>query len=121
MENCCLSGGTISTAGAARTGAWLAETRELCETLVEHALARVVLGAVLLRMEKHDAATAALEEALAMGPSRPVAREAHRVLGEVLEKRGRLEAATRHYRHALDIDPAPESVSTFTGVPTPSV
>ena len=96
-------------AKAARIGGWLAEARELCETLIEHApahaLARVVLGAVLLRMEEHDAATAALEEALALGPSRPVAREAHRVLGEVLEKRGRLEAAARHYRHALDIDP----------------
>ena len=96
-------------AGAARIGAWLAQARERCEALVEHApehaLARVVLGAVLLRMEEHDAATAALEEALALGPSRPVAREAHRVLGEVLEKRGRFEAAARHYRHALDIDP----------------
>ena len=96
-------------AGATRIGAWLAQARERCEALVEHApehaLARVVLGAVLLRMEEHDAATAALEEALALGPRRPVAREAHRLLGEVLEKRGRIEAAARHYRHALDIDP----------------
>lgn len=93
----------------AQVGVWLAEARQACETLIaldaSHALARVVLGAVLLRMGEHDPAITALEEALSLGPNRPVAREAHRLLGEVLEMRGLLRAAARHYESALDIDP----------------
>ena len=96
-------------AGAAGVRTWLAQARELCDAAIEHepghAAARVALGAVLLRMEEHDAAVAALGEALALAPGRRVAREAHRVLGEVLEKQGRAEAAARHYRSALDIYP----------------
>ena len=96
-------------AGAAGVRTWLAQARELCDAAIEHepdhAAARVALGAVLLRMEEHDAAVAALGEALALAPGRRVAREAHRVLGEVLQKQGRAEAAARHYRSALDIYP----------------
>ena len=96
-------------AEAARVAAWLAEAKERCEALIEqapeHALVRVVLGAVLLRMEEPEAAVAALEAALALDPSRPVAREAHRVLGEVLERQGVMEAAASHYERALDIYP----------------
>ncbi|MDE0035705.1 MAG: tetratricopeptide repeat protein [Deltaproteobacteria bacterium] len=96
-------------AGAAGVRAWLAQARELCDAAIEHdpshAAARVALGAVLLRMEEHEAAVASLGEALALAPGRRVARAAHRVLGEVLEKQGRAEAAARHYRSALDIYP----------------
>ncbi len=96
-------------AGAIGVRAWLARARERCDAAIEHepgrAAARVALGAVLLRMEEYEAAVAALGEALALAPGRRVAREAHRVLGEVLEKQGRAEAAARHYRSALDIHP----------------
>ncbi len=96
-------------AGAIGVRAWLAQARERCDAAVEQepgrAAARVALGGVLLRMGEHEAAVAALGEALALAPGRRVAREAHRVLGEVLEKQGRAEAAARHYRSALDIHP----------------
>ena len=94
---------------AAGFGARLAEARERCETAIEqrpgYALARVALGTVLQRMEEYETAATVLEEALALAPSRPVARDAHRVLGEIFEKQGRPEAAARHWRSALDIHP----------------
>lgn len=103
---------------AGRTGheAWaeefhvrLAEARERCETAIEqdpgYMLARVALGAVLQRMDEYETAATVLEEALALAPSRPVARDAHRVLGEIFERRGRFEAAARHWRSTLDIHP----------------
>ena len=101
-----------SVSGDARaSGAdtWLAEARKQCDTLIkqepEHPLARLLLGSVLLRMQEHSAAAAALDEAIALAPNRPVAREAHRVLGEVREKQGRIGDATRHYQRALAIYP----------------
>ena len=96
-------------AGASGAGVWLTEARERCDALIQHdprhPLVRVLLGAVLLRMQDYDAAEAALDEAFARSPSRPIAREAHRVLGEVREKQGRDEEAARHYQSALDIHP----------------
>ncbi len=96
-------------AGASGAGAWLAEARKRCSALIEqepeHPLARLLLGSVLLRMQEHSAAAAALDEAFALAPSRPVAREAHRVLGEVREKQGQSGDAARHYQRALDIYP----------------
>ncbi|MDE0456248.1 MAG: tetratricopeptide repeat protein, partial [Chromatiales bacterium] len=87
----------------------LAEARERCETAIEQepgsAFARVALGEVLRRMDEYETVAAVLEEALALAPSRPVARDAHRALGEVFEKQGRFEAAARHWRGALDIHP----------------
>ena len=56
-------------------------------------------------MEEYEAAATVLEEALALAPSRPVARDAHRALGEIFEQQGRPEAAARHWRSALDIHP----------------
>ena len=97
---------------AARTagfGARLAEARERCEAAIEQepesAFARVALGEVLQRMDEYETAATVLEEALALAPSRPVARDAHRALGEVFEQQGRPEAATRHWQGALDIHP----------------
>ena len=103
-------------AGRADREAWaeefhdrLAEARARCESTIEqepgYALARVALGAVLQRMDEYEAAAAVLEEALALAPSRPVARDAHQALGEIFEKQGRPEAAARHWRSALDIHP----------------
>ena len=96
-------------ASAAGFGARLAEARERCETMIEqqpgYTLARVALGAVLQRMEEYETAATVLEEALALAPSRPVARDAHLALGEIFEKRGRPDAAARHWRSALDIHP----------------
>ncbi len=96
-------------AGASGADAWLAEARERCDALIaqepEHPLVRVLFGSVLLRMKQYGAAAAALDQAFALAPSRPVAREAHRVLGEVREKQGRTGDAARHYQGALDIDP----------------
>ena len=90
-------------------GVRLAEARERCEAAIArepaHTLARVALGAVLQRMGEYETAATVLEEALALAPSRPVAREAHRVLGEIFESRGRPEAAARHWQGALDIFP----------------
>ena len=87
----------------------LAEARERCETAIDQepgsAFARVALGEVLRRMDEYETAAAVLEEALALAPSRPVARDAHRALGEVFEMQGRFEAAARHWRGALDIHP----------------
>ena len=103
--------GPVVSADAGWSGAdaWLAEARERCDALIEqepeHPLARVLLGAVLLRMQEYGAAAAALDEAFALAPSRPVAREAHRVLGEVRERQGRTGDAVRHYQGALDIYP----------------
>ena len=94
---------------AAGFGARLAEARARCETAIEqrpgYALARVALGAVLQRMDEYETAATVLEEALALAPSRPVARDAHRALGEIFEQQGRPEAAARHWRSALDIHP----------------
>ena len=91
----------------ADTDTWLAEAREQCDTLIEHEpehpLARVLLGAVLLRLEQYDAAEAALDHAFSLAPSRPIAREAHRVMGRIREKQGRSEDAARHYQNALEI------------------
>ncbi len=94
---------------AAGPGAWLAEAQDHCNALIEHEpehpLARVLLGAVLLRMEQYNEAEAALDRAFSLAPSRPIAREAHRVMGKIREKQGRIEDAARHYRSALDIYP----------------
>ena len=103
-------------AGRAEREAWteefhvrLTEARERCEAAIERepesAFARVALGEVLQRMDDYETAAAVLEEALALAPSRPVARDAYLALGEVFEKQGRFEAATRHWRSALDIHP----------------
>ncbi len=87
----------------------LTEARERCEAAIEQepesAFARVALGEVLQRMDEFETAATVLEEALALAPSRPVARDAHLALGEVFEKQGRFEAAARHWRSALDIHP----------------
>ncbi len=100
---------TRADAGTTGPDAWLAEARDRCKALIErepeHPLVRVLLGAALLRLEKFEAAEAALDKAFSLAPSRPVAREAHRVMGQVREKQGRTEDAARHYRSALDIDP----------------
>ncbi len=89
--------------------AWLAEAQDRCKALIErepeHPLVRVLLGTVLLRLEQFEAAEAALDKAFSLAPSRPIAREAHRVMGQVREKQGRTEDAARHYRSALDVDP----------------
>ncbi len=94
---------------AAGPGAWLAEAQDHCNALIEHEpehpLARVLLGAVLLRLEQYDAAEAALDHAFSLAPSRPLAREAHRVMGQIREQQGRTEDAARHYQSALDIYP----------------
>lgn len=99
-------GGEPRTGG---TSAWLAAARERCREVIakkpEHALARVLLGAVLLRMREYGPAATVIREALALTRSRPVAREAHRILGEVREKQGRSEDAVRHYQGALNIYP----------------
>ena len=88
-------------------GTWLSDARERCKSLIErepeHPVVRVLLGAVLLRFGEYEAAEAALDKAFALSPSRPVAREAHRVMGKVREKQGRTEDAARHYQNALDI------------------
>ena len=106
----------VQTVGRARREAWaeefhvrLADVRERLEAAIElepeSAFARVALGEVLRRMDEYEAAAAVLEEALALAPSRPVARDAHLALGEVFERQGRFEAAARHWRGALDIHP----------------
>lgn len=101
-------------AGGAATGrrgtdAWLAAARKGCRTVIarkpELALVRVLLGTVLLRMDEYETAAKALKQAFALAPSRPVEREAHRVLGEVREKQGRVDEAAAHYESALDIYP----------------
>ena len=63
------------------------------------------MGTVLLRLEQFEAAEAALDKAFSLAPSRPIAREAHRVMGQVREKQGRTEEAAWHYQSALDIYP----------------
>ena len=90
-------------------GRWLAAALDRCRELVakkpDLALAHVLLGGVLLRMEEYETAAEALNGALTLAPSRAVAREAHRVLGEVREGQGRSEEAAAQYRKALDIHP----------------
>ncbi len=101
-------------AGGAATGrrgtdAWLAAARKGCRAVIarkpELALVRVLLGTVLLRMDEYETAAKALKQAFALATSRPVEREAHRVLGEVREKQGRVDEAAAHYESALDIYP----------------
>ena len=93
----------------AEFGARLAEARERSEAAIEqepeYALARVALGAMLQRMGEYESAATVLEAALALAPSRPVALEAYRVLGELFDGQGRPEAAARHWQGALDIFP----------------
>ena len=100
------AGADADTAGH---DAWLAEALDRCKALIErepeNPLVRVLLGTVLLRLEQFEAAEAALDNAFSLAPSRPIAREAHRVMGQVREKQGRPEDAARHYRSVLDIDP----------------
>ena len=109
-------GSAVQTVRLAGREAWagefhlrLAEARQRCEAAIEQepesAFARVALGEVLQRMDEYETAASVLEEALALAPSRPVARDAHQALGEVFEKQGRFEAAARHWRSALDIHP----------------
>ena len=109
-------GSAVQTVRLAGREAWaeefhlrLAEARQRCEAAIEQepesAFARVALGEVLRRMDEYEIAAAVLEEALALTPSRPIARDAHRALGEVFEKQGRFEAAARHWRSVLDIHP----------------
>lgn len=92
---------------AAGAGTWLTQARERCLEVItkkpEHPLARVLLGAVFLRMQKYEPAAEALQDALALPASRQVAREAHRVMGKVRERQGRNEDAASHYQSALDI------------------
>ncbi len=96
-------------ADAKGLGAWLTQARDRCEAFIEHEpdhpLPRVLLGAVLLRLALYEEAEAALDKAFSLAPSRPIAREAHRIMGQVREKQGRTADATRHYGSALDIDP----------------
>ncbi len=106
----------VQAAGRARGEAWaeefyvrLIEARERCQAAIEqepkYTLARVALGAVLQRMGEYETAATVLEEALALAPSRPVALEAHRVMGEIFEEQAHPEAAARHWRSVLDIRP----------------
>ena len=106
----------VQAVGRAGREAWaeefqvrLAEARERCEAAIkqepESAFARIALGEVLQRMGEYETAATVLEEALALTPSRPIARDAYRTLAEVFEKQGRFEAAARHWRSALDIHP----------------
>lgn len=91
------------------TDVWLSKAREWCKTLIErepeHPLFRVLLGAILLRTGEYEAAETALDKAFSFAPSRPVAREAHRIMGEIRENQGQTEEAASHYQHALDIYP----------------
>ena len=96
-------------ADAEGLGAWLTQARDRCEAFIEHEpdhpLPRVLLGAVLLRLALYEEAEASLDKAFSLAPSRPIAREAHRIMGQVREKQGRPADAARHYGSALDIDP----------------
>ena len=100
---------TRADADTAGLDAWLTQAQDRCKALIErepeHPLVRVLLGTVLLRLEQFEAAEAALDKAFSLSPSRPIAREAHRVMGQVREKQGRPEDAAWHYQSALDIYP----------------
>ena len=84
---------------------WLDLARERSEAVVarepDNALAHLALGTVLLRDGSYVAARDALNEALRLARSRGTTRQAHRVLGEVLEAQGNLAGAATQYRRAL--------------------
>ena len=88
-------------------GHWLDQARERSEAALarepDNALARVALGAVLLRQGEHGAALEALEPAIGLARSRPVARQAHRAMGAAFEARREWAAAAAQYGAALDL------------------
>ena len=98
--------GAAGRSAAPAAGVWLdraLETAQSAVTREPHSpLARVALATVLLRRGEHDAALRAVRQALPLARSSPMRRQAHRLMGEVLEARGDSATAAIHYRAALD-------------------
>ena len=84
---------------------WLERARQVAEEArerePENVQAPIALGAALLRMGAYGDARDALLGALASGPNRSLARQTHKLLGEVLVAQGETVAAADHYRRAL--------------------
>ncbi len=93
--------------GGDKPDAWIATAREIVEAAIERepdrADARLLLATILHRSGEQRPASAALEAALAASPNRPTARQAHRLMGEILEARAQPDRAADHYRSALAI------------------
>ena len=64
---------------------------------------QILLAMILHRLGKRQQAIVALEAALTANPNRPLTRQAHRLMGEILEALGQMPKAADHYRSALAI------------------
>ena len=95
--------------GGDQPDAWITTAREIVEAAIERepdrADARLLLATILQQSGEHRPAIAALEAALAASPNRATARQAHRLMGEILEARAQPDKAADHYRSALAIYP----------------
>ena len=95
--------------GGDQPDAWIATAREIVEAAIERepdrADARLLLATILQQSGEHRPATAALEAALAASTNRATARQAHRLMGEILEAQAQPAKAADHYRSALAIYP----------------
>jgi tetratricopeptide (TPR) repeat protein len=97
-----------TAAGQQRRELWSQARRELERALAaEPGLheAGLRLGRVLLRLQKHEEATARLEAALGQDPQPALRYLAHLFLGRIHEHAGRRRQAEGEYRKSLEIAP----------------
>ena len=71
----------------------------------KYTMAHAGLGDSLFHLHRYKEAVAALEQSLALEPDARIAGWLHILLGQALEKLGRLDAAVEHYERAVALDP----------------
>ena len=95
--------------GRIESGEWYEKARELVDAAFkrepERADLRLLLATIHHRLGEHRQAIAMLEIVFAANPNRPLTRQAHRLMGKILESQGQPARAEDHYRSALAINP----------------
>ncbi len=95
--------------GRSTSHQWIEQAREIVEAAIgrepDRADARVLLADIFHRLGKYPQAMGTLEGVLSANPNRPLARKAHRLMGEMLESQGQPDRAKDHYRQALALYP----------------
>ena len=95
--------------GRMESGEWYEKAREFVDAAFkrepERADLRLLLATIHHRLGEHRQAIAMLETVFAANPNRPLTRQAHRLLGKILESQGLPAKAEDHYLSALTINP----------------
>ena len=83
----------------------LASYRKALEVDPEFGLGYAGLGDTLFQMGRYDESLEAMAKAVSLDPSERVAGSMQRFMGRASQQLGRVEAASDHFRRALEIDP----------------